>query len=115
MLVLPETMKDKYLIAAFLGAAVLWIFAFSLVYVNVTDIHSVLIIHFDNFRGADFFGSATDVVDILVIGAVVGAINGLLAHVLYYRERFLSYLLAGGTVLYMVLILLAIHAIISVI
>jgi len=88
------------------------IVAFGIAYVNILDNRNLLVIHFDSFRGADFFGDRRDVADILITGAIVWIINLWLAHELYFRERFLSYLLAAGTLLFSVLILIAIRVII---
>ncbi len=113
--VLPDSVKDRYIAAFFLVAGIIWVISFSLVYANILDASNVLIIHFDSFRGADFFGEKSDVFDIIVTAAIIWGINLGLAHVFYFRERFLSYVLAGATLGYMVLILLAVNAIISII
>ncbi len=112
---LPESIKDRYIAGFFIAAGIVWLVSFSLVYTNILDASNVLIIHFDSFRGADFFGEKSDVFDIIVTAAIIWGINLGLAHVFYFRERFLSYILAGATLGYMVLILLAVNAIISII
>lgn len=112
---LPESIKDKYIAGFFITAGIIWVISFSFVYANILDASNVLIIHFDSFRGADFFGEKSDVFDIIVTAAIVWGINLGLAHIFYYRERFLSYVLSGATLGYMVLILLAVNAIISII
>ncbi len=111
----PIILKDKHLTPLFLLAALLWLAAFSLVYVNILDAANVLVIHFDSFKGVDFFGGKSDVFDIIVTAAIVWLINISMAQLFYYREKFLSYLIAGSTLIYMVLILLAVNAIISII
>lgn len=112
---LPDSIKDRYIASFFLISGLIWVISFSLVYTNILDASNVLIIHFDSFKGADFFGERSDVFDIIVTAGIIWGINLGLAHVFYFRERFLSYVLAGATVGYMVLILLAVNAIISII
>lgn len=111
---LPIILKDKYLTPVFTLSAIIWVVSFSLVYVNILDAANVLVIHFDSFNGADFFGGKSDVFDIIVTAAIIWILNLALAQLFYYRERFLSYLLAGSTLVYMALILLAVNAIINV-
>lgn len=112
---LPESVKDRYIATFFLVAGIIWVISFSLVYANILDASNVLVIHFDSFRGADFFGEKSDVFDIIVTAAIIWLINLGLTHAFYDRERFLSYVIAGATAGYMVLILLAVNAIISII
>ncbi len=112
---LPDFIKDRYVASFFLLAGLVWVVSFSLVYTNILDASNVLVIHFDSFKGADFFGEKSDVFDIIVTAAIVLVINLALTHVFYSRERFLSYVIAGATLGYMVLILLAVNAIISII
>ncbi len=112
---IPASLKDRYIAIIFLISGIVWVISFSQVYVNILDVSNVLVIHFDSFRGADFFGEKSDVFDIIVTAAIILGINLGLAHIFYFRERFLSYVLAGVTLIYMVLILLAVNAIISII
>lgn len=111
----PSIVKDQYLAPAFATAAVLWVAAFSYAYVNTLAASNVLAIHFDAFKGVDFFGSRGDIFNIMIIAAIVWAINAVLAELMYHREKFLSYVIGGATLLYMVLIFLAVGAIISII
>ena len=77
------------------------------------DFQGLLVFHFDNFRGPDFLGEVRDVWSILGIGVLALFLNGFLADELYWRERFLAYLLSGISVIFSLLILWAILAIIS--
>lgn len=110
----PPILKDKSIVFPFLASFVLLIFSFSFVYVNLVDVSNLLIIHFDAYRGADFFGEKGDIFNILLLGLAVLVLNGLLAGELYFRERFLAYVLAFGSVLFSLLIFIGIVAIISV-
>jgi len=110
----PTILKDKYTGSALVLAAVILITAFFRAYINFWDNASLLVIHFDAFQGADFFGKASDVFDIVISGFVVLLINFGLAQALYFRERFLSYLIAFASLVFAVLILFGVNAIISV-
>ena len=67
----PTILKDKYTGSALVLAAVILITAFFRAYINFWDNASLLVIHFDAFQGADFFGKASDVFDIVISGFVV--------------------------------------------
>lgn len=108
----PIILKDKYSIAVFAVSAILLIIAFGAAYVNILDNRNLLVIHFDSYKGADFFGDSRDMADILITGVIVWVLNLALANELYFRERFLSYALTASTFLFSVLILIAIRVII---
>lgn len=114
MFIVPAILKDKYIIIAFALSLVVLIGAFFIAYVNFWDTINLLVIHFDPFNGADFFGTKNDVFGIIVASAAVWLINMALAQEFYYKERFLSYLLAFGTLIFTALILIAIKVIINV-
>ena len=114
MITPPIILKDKYTSVFFAAALLFLVVAFGMAYVNILDNRNLLVIHFDAYRGADFFGDRRDVADILITGAIVLSINLWLANELYFRERFLSYALTVSTFLFSVLILVAIRVIISI-
>jgi len=109
----PIILKDKYTAASFVASFVILVIVFAMAQVNLSDSSSVLVIHSDIFRGADFFGKFGDVMGIVAISAVVWIINIFLAQEFYYKERFLSYILAFSSVIFVVLILISINAIIK--
>ena len=111
---MPTILKDKYTLITFALALLVLLVSFSFAYVNILDNSNLLVIHFDSFNGADFFGDRRDIVDILVTAAIIWIINFMLASEFYFKERFLSYALAISTMLFSVLILVAINAIISI-
>ena len=111
---LPIVLKDKYTLILFALSFVILAFAFSIAYVNLSDANSLMVVHFDSYRGVDFFGAKSDVYNILTISLIIWLINLFLTNKFYFRERFLSYALATGTILFMVLILIAVNVIISV-
>ncbi len=110
----PIILKDKYTSFVFFVGALLLVIALFRVNINFTDTGNLLVIHFDAFKGVDFFGDTRDVFDIVASSAVVWGINFILANTLYSRERFLSYLLATSTLIFAVLILISINVIINV-
>ncbi len=110
----PIIFKNKYLTPIFTVSAIVWVIVFSLAYVGILDNQNLLVIHFDSYKGADFFGNRGDVADILITAAIIWLINLFLANEFYFKERFLSYVLASGTLVFMVLILLAVNVIINV-
>ncbi|MDD5431062.1 MAG: hypothetical protein PHP03_02450 [Candidatus Pacebacteria bacterium] len=110
----PRIVKDKYTIIPFLAAGVFLVLAFSVAYVNLADISGILIIHFDKFKGVDFFGTSGDIFNVIFVGALITLINSLLASMLYFRERFFSYILGFSSAFFAMLIFIGILAIISV-
>ncbi|OGY63723.1 MAG: hypothetical protein A3I89_03570 [Candidatus Harrisonbacteria bacterium RIFCSPLOWO2_02_FULL_41_11] len=111
---MPIILKDKYTVFAFALSAAILIIGFGITYTNLAGTDGLLVIHFDNFRGADFFGAKSAVFGILAMALVTLAINFFLADEFYFKERFLSYLLASVTAIFSILILMAVNVIISV-
>lgn len=83
-------------------------------YINLSEITTPLIIHFDAYKGIDFLGNKTDVFNILIVAAVMFLINFVLAEFIFDRQRFLSYNFAFVSLMISILILIAILVIISV-
>lgn len=110
---IPVVLKDKYMATAFVLSLVLLVSAFFIAYVNFWDAGNILVIHSSPFKGADFFGVKNDVFGIIIASAIVWLMNMALAQEFYYKERFLSYLLAFSTLFFTVLILVTIDGIIS--
>jgi hypothetical protein len=110
----PIILKDRYTAAIFFVGALLLVIALFRANVNFADADNLLVIHFDAYKGVDFFGDARDVFDIVISAAVVWGINIGLANMLYFRERLLSYLLATSTLIFAVLILISINVIINI-
>jgi hypothetical protein len=113
-IVTPPILKDEFIVWPFLTAVIFLIVGFSVSYIRLADVQNLLIIHFDSFRGIDFLGDKQDVFGILAVGLAVMTVNGFLANVFYYRERFFSYLLSFSSVVLSLLILIAVFAIISI-
>ena len=111
---LPTILKDKQINWVFAAGLLILIIGFILAFSSLRGAGNLLVIHFDSFNGADFFGNKSDVVDILILSVIIWLINLFLANEFYYRERFLSYFFAYSSLIFSILILLAINAIISV-
>lgn len=110
----PVIFKDKFTLFPLLTGLVLLVAAFSVVYVRLADLQSLLVVHFDGFRGIDFLGSKSDVFGIVAAGLVIWCLNGFLVGRFYSRDRFLSYLLAFSSALFALLLLFAVIVIISI-
>src|SRR3989344_838249 len=90
----------------------LLIFTGGLAAYKLSEQKEFLILHFDPYRGIDMFGDIGVIYQILGMSAVVFAINFFLASSMFNRERFFSYILGFGTLLFSVLLLIAISVII---
>ncbi len=111
---MPIILKNKSTALFFIAGFLALVTGFSLAYVNILENTNLLVIHFDSFKGADFFGDRRDIVDILVTAAIIWIINFMLANEFYFRERILSYILAISTLLFSVLIFVAVNVIINI-
>jgi len=100
--------------ASFLLSLFLIIIGLSVAFVQLGDVQHLLIIHFDSYSGIDFLGTKGDVFGILLTGLALNLINLLLVKTFYYRNRFLSNIIAFSNILVSLLILITIFVIISV-
>ncbi|OGY63043.1 MAG: hypothetical protein A2745_03570 [Candidatus Harrisonbacteria bacterium RIFCSPHIGHO2_01_FULL_44_13] len=106
--------KDIYLRTAFIASFLSVFLGLAVIYVGLSDISHLLIIHFDSYRGIDFLGSKGDVLGILIAALAINFVNLFLTEVFYRREKFLSYILAFSSVFLSLLILIAVVVIIKV-
>jgi magnesium-transporting ATPase (P-type) len=106
--------RDKMLIVFFGSSLFVLIAAALLVLFGLPSGNNNLILHFNAGEGVDMFGSRSQVLEILVVAFAIGVINALLAREIYYRERFLSYLIAFATLIISVFILVAAGVVVSV-
>ena len=113
-LLVPKVLKEKYLVLPFGLSLVLLLAASGKTLVNFWNLKGLIAIHFDSFRGFDFFGTRGDVYEILGIGAAVLILNIAIANSLYFKERFLSYLIAYATPFFSLLIYLGVGVIIAI-
>lgn len=99
-------LKQKILLI-FLGLTLaIFVSSFALSFFKLNGLSYPIIFHFDPFRGVDFIGDMTDFWSIWAGGFVFAILNTWLAEVLFYRERFLSYLFVAANVLISILILI---------
>ncbi|MBI4034029.1 MAG: hypothetical protein HY378_00580 [Candidatus Brennerbacteria bacterium] len=84
-----------------------------LVYFNIADLASPLVLRFDNILGSDFFGEKESLWLVWAAGFFIILINFFIGHALFFRERVLSYLVFGATALFSLLHFVAITQIIS--
>jgi len=107
-------LKDKYLRTIFcLSSAILFVVVL-LVCLKFWGIKKPIIVHFDAYKGIDFLGSRLDIFVIFASALIIFVINLFLTEYLFYRERFLSYLFASVNLFFVILVLIAAAAIISV-
>ena len=108
-------LKNRYLTGVFGFALAVLMLASILALYFLGPLKPPLIIHYDTYRGIiDFKGSIWDVYGILAAAFFMEFINFLLAGFLYYRERFLSYVITYFTLLLSILILIGVSVMVSV-
>lgn len=94
--------------AALLGVAGAWLAA------GWGSLPARVVLHFSPMKGADLFGTPSDVLTLWVLGFAVAAMNVFLAEVFYDRAREISFLFDGVNVLLMLILLIAIGTIVAV-
>ncbi len=109
-----KALRDKFILIPLIISLGLLLISAGWAYYHFRDFNSLLIIHYDGFRGPDFFGTKGNAFQIIGIGFVIMLINGFLADELYWRERLLGYAISFGTTLIALLIFIATAVIISV-
>lgn len=107
-------LKHKKFGAVFVFSFWVLLSATLLAYVFLAEIKAPLIIHFDEFRGLDFFGNRTNIAKILAIAFFLLTLNLILSEFIFNRQRFLSYSLAFTNIVLSLLIFITILAIINV-
>ncbi|MCX6788475.1 MAG: hypothetical protein WCO21_02660 [bacterium] len=73
-----------------------------------------IVLHFDQFHGVDVFGSRSSILWIWLLGIAVLSVNSGLIYEFYNRERFLSYIFLGASVLSSLFVLIVISVIVSI-
>ena len=106
--------KDKYIRVVEGLSLLILLLAAAIFYLKLGQTATPLIIHFEADKGVDFLAGRLQIFGILISGLTIILINLFLADFLYFRERFLSYILSFTGLLVSVLILIAIAVIISV-
>lgn len=103
-----------YFIFSIIASTILFVVAAILTYLAFSGSDYLLVIHFDSYRGIDWFGNKWDVFGILATGLFLGLVNFVLVGALHSYSRFLSLLLSFFTVFLMILILISVGVIISI-
>ncbi|MHB9019704.1 MAG: hypothetical protein ACYC3G_02420 [Minisyncoccota bacterium] len=111
---IKEFKNTKPLFYPFLISGGLILAALILAISNLYKINNLLIMHYDGYKGIDFLGEKSDVFSLIGITMVMIILNTWLANRVYFRERFLSYLLSFSSLVLSVLILIGVFAIISI-
>lgn len=106
--------KEFPLHMVFAASALFLALSSVLAWYHLTEQKEFLILHFDTYRGIDFFGNIEVVYQILIISATIVLLNFFLASVLFYREKFFSYALAFGSLFCGILLLIGISVIVLV-
>jgi len=75
---------------------------------------SHLILHFDPEHGIGLLGGKMVAFSVIAIVLVMGVINWVLSKEIYYRERFLSYMIAFSTLVISIFCLIAAGVIVTV-
>lgn len=111
---IKEFKQDKILFYPFLASIGLILIALIRAVIGLVKVNNLLILHFDSYKGIDFLGNKSDVFSIIGLAFVIIIINFILAKKIYYKERFLAYLLSIASPIFSLLILIGVFVIISV-
>jgi hypothetical protein len=109
-----EFKNTKLLSYPFLASGGLILASLILATVNFYKTSNLLIMHYDGYKGIDFLGDKGDVFSLIGISAVIAILNAWLANRVYFKERFLAYLLSFSSLALSILILIGVFAIISI-
>jgi len=106
--------KDRILLISTAFCLVFLVAGFFVVYLNIGELTSPLILNFDETLGQDFFGNVQSLWFLWITGLVVVLANIFLGHFLFYRERMLSYLIFGITALFSLFHLISVIRVVSI-
>ncbi len=106
--------RDKVIISFFGIGLVLIIISALMIGFMIPKESGQLILHFDPEHNISFIGGKVMVLSVIALIAVVGLINLFIAREVYYRERFLSYLIAFVTLIISILCLIASGVIVAI-
>lgn len=111
---LSEFIKIKPLFYPFFISLLLLFVAVAFTFLNLYGTGNLLVMHYDGYKGIDFLGDKNDVFSILAIAIIFIVLNMWLAKRVYFRERFLAYLLSISSLILSLLILIGVFVIISI-
>lgn len=98
----------------FTGGVIILLAALALIALSWGELAEPLILHFEARGGVDAFGTRGHLLMIWGGGVVMVAVNALLAAVTFRREHGLSYLLGGASIIFALLILIAVATVVSI-
>lgn len=111
---LRKFVLDKYIMTVIVAGIVLWAIAFGIAYVQLFPLEKNMILHTNFQREVDVIGSAADVAWLVIIFAVLFAIDQALAFWLFYREKILAYLVSFAGCFIMIIGLMVIYYLASI-
>jgi len=111
---LLEFIRVKPLFYPFFISLILLSGIFVFAFLNLYGSDTLLVMHYDGYKGIDFLGDKSDVFSIIAISLVFIFLNVWLAKRVYFRERFLAYLLSFSSLILSLLILIGVFVIISI-
>jgi hypothetical protein len=106
--------RDPYLRGAVIAALIPLLLAGGIAIRSFGGEQHLLVIHFTGGHSLDFFGTVTDIFEIIVTAFVVMGLNVALVLAFYSRVRPFAYLLSFFNIFFAILILIAVAVIISV-
>jgi hypothetical protein len=105
--------QDRLAQGALLGGALLCAVLFAVLLFRYPHLPQLLPMHYDAVGRVDRIAPRTEAFDLPTIGLITWATNVLLGIVFYRRQRMLSYLAWSGTLVVLVLILIALWNIVT--
>lgn len=105
--------KNKFLVIILSLIGVVIILSAVLTASNINKLSTPLILHFDDNKNVDLFGKLTDLWQMIIMAVIMIIANTILAELLFYREKFLSYLLSITSLMVAIINLIAIGVILS--
>lgn len=101
------------LVISIFSAAIL-LFVLGLIYFSRLQLEPPLILHFDSWRGIDFYGGISNLWGIWLVVFFFNLLNFVLAKFFFFRERFVFYLFISVNLILNILLLIIVGTILSV-
>ena len=99
-------LKEKILLIFFSISFGLLLVSAGLIYLNLDNLSSPLILHFSVYEGVDLVGDKIDLWKIPIMGFLVFTLNLVLGAVFFYRERIITYVFLATGVFVSILVLI---------
>lgn len=107
-------LRDRVLLVLLVLCGIFLAVSLGLVIFKADSLTFPIILRFDSLRGIDMFGDVSDVWKIWTLGFLIVALNLFFAHMFFFRERALSYLFMGMSVLISLFLIIIMSLIINV-